>query len=861
MKTRYAWFLVFLLGLGALCAQTSGGPDAFGYTWANNDDPNGPDFNWIDITNFDTPLTLADDGYQTVSLPWSFPFYGQEYTSITICSNGYVTFGSTGDAYENAGIPATAEPNAIIAMFWDDFNPTAGGTISYAYNSGPNEFYVLYNAVEHYSTSGSVGTYTMELILSSDGQVSIQYQTMVGLLNSATIGIENTDGAVGLEILHNATPTGLDGRAIHFNYPPSADYDLRALGLISPCFAVVGEEASGTLSLKNPGANTISDYTVRLVDQDRRILGSSGGDPIEPGQLTAVSVSWTPSDMLSTRIHAEIICEEDMIPDDNSTDESDIRVQAAGTVVYGQEAISPSYHVPFSLYYRSSLTQTVYPGWALSLAGIQNSIHRIAYHSITGQAATDIPVRVWMGTPAQSDLGPGWAAINELTEVFNGLVSVPAGDGLVSIDLPVPFSYTGGNLVIMVLRTYQETTLSASNGFYTTTGDEFATRYIESDGEGIDPATMGPGTLTEFIPATLLYSHDEAGSLHLTGNVRNSLGEGLSAHVSIDGIGSVDATAEGAFDFGYLPFGNYTLSVSADHYLPRPDIAINVSAGMEPLDIVMDWNLSLAVVLTLNTDGSAAGALVTATSADTTYTQTADTYGSVLFQDMVPGDYSLDVTLASFHPVHYGPVSMVEFANQQRFITLTEWVMAPTSLAYAGGGWLSWTPGSRESRVSSRETAREIVGYQVLLDGALLGTTTETGYQLPTLDEGSEHIAGVAAEYMTGISDTVYVTFTATGTDDHSAVPRKTAWNGAFPNPFNPSTTFSFDVAAGETATVMIFDIRGRLIRNLGTYHAGGHKVVWDGRNDAGIMATSGVYITRMMSGGKAFVQKTMMLK
>lgn len=56
------------------------------------------------------------------TLAFPFQFYGQNYTNITICSNGWAAFGDQHhyDAHYNYPIPGQQCPDALIAPFWDD---------------------------------------------------------------------------------------------------------------------------------------------------------------------------------------------------------------------------------------------------------------------------------------------------------------------------------------------------------------------------------------------------------------------------------------------------------------------------------------------------------------------------------------------------------------------------------------------------------------------------------------------------------------------------------------------------------------------------------------------------------------------
>jgi hypothetical protein len=75
----------------------------------------------------------------------------------------------------------------------------------------------------------------------------------------------------------------------------------------------------------------------------------------------------------------------------------------------------------------------------------------------------------------------------------------------------------------------------------------------------------------------------------------------------------------------------------------------------------------------------------------------------------------------------------------------------------------------------------------------------------------------------------------------------------AAPNPFNPRTELRFALPEPATVSLRVYDIKGGLVRTLvaGAHHAAGeHAVAWDGRDDTGRAAASGVYVVRLDAGG-----------
>jgi hypothetical protein len=108
----------------------------------------------------------------------------------------------------------------------------------------------------------------------------------------------------------------------------------------------------------------------------------------------------------------------------------------------------------------------------------------------------------------------------------------------------------------------------------------------------------------------------------------------------------------------------------------------------------------------------------------------------------------------------------------------------------------------------------------------------------------------------------LYVTNTPTGVED-TAPPARTALAGAYPNPFNPRTRIEFDLATEQPVRLEIFDIRGARVRTLvnAVLPAARHTAVWDGRDDAGGSAASGIYFARLVAGDFRDVRKLVLLK
>ena len=195
-----------------------GEPDGFGYVWHDSNEPGGPEFDWVEISQIGTKLPLSRDGSEVVDLPFVFPFYREAKTSIQISSHGYMTFGTKGDAWSNKPIPTEDEPNDLIAVYWEDLNPPKAppdGGVFYYHDAANNRFIVEWNKVPR---SYEIGHYTFQAILYPDGRIAFQYLDMTfgAYYYSAkgTIGIENATGIDGVEVLYDTMGYMQNGLAI-----------------------------------------------------------------------------------------------------------------------------------------------------------------------------------------------------------------------------------------------------------------------------------------------------------------------------------------------------------------------------------------------------------------------------------------------------------------------------------------------------------------------------------------------------------------------------------------------------------------------------------------------------------------------
>jgi hypothetical protein len=169
--------------------------------------PGGTGFGYVSLASLGVdPLTDVGDETITNLTGFAPVLYGDEsYSEIGMVSNGYAVLGG-GDASDINFMPQTlpdaARPNNVLAPFWTDLNPEAGGLMYAAeVGDGTNNWVVLeWENVEVFST-GEPETFQIWLQEGTEAN-SFEYGTIVGDGDPAglNVGAENRTGSSGVNL-------------------------------------------------------------------------------------------------------------------------------------------------------------------------------------------------------------------------------------------------------------------------------------------------------------------------------------------------------------------------------------------------------------------------------------------------------------------------------------------------------------------------------------------------------------------------------------------------------------------------------------------------------------------------------------
>ncbi|MFZ2358940.1 MAG: S8 family serine peptidase [Anaerolineae bacterium] len=185
----------------------------FNYACVDNTQAGGPTYNWIDVTD-GTAFPLDDDASSAaITLPGTFTYFGTDYTTVRINSNGFIYFGTTTYSTAHMVLPFEGRPNTDAMAFGEDLNPALGtqGTI---YGKAVGSQYIIqYHQVQHWA-SGFPETFQIILDTTTD-TITYQYNTL-SWPDFTSVGVENATGTVGQMYSYRNSANLAAGRAVQF---------------------------------------------------------------------------------------------------------------------------------------------------------------------------------------------------------------------------------------------------------------------------------------------------------------------------------------------------------------------------------------------------------------------------------------------------------------------------------------------------------------------------------------------------------------------------------------------------------------------------------------------------------------------
>jgi len=240
--------------------------------------------------------SLDDGGWNSVPLGFTFNFFGSDFTSVNVGTNGVINFGpyasfNVGQFSFPSGFPSPSSPANTIGVLATDFYMTTSGHVTFwTEGAAPNRIFVIEYQGPGWQTDGNLRAQchlyeTLGLV-----EIHVDRATATGTFaGPKTIGLQNGAGTIGATApvvcdvngnqvgiatwnARNSTIAASASQAWRFSPPVS--YTFAWL----PAAQIAGS-TTGSTALAAPTATTpgVQSYTVTVTDN----LSGCVGTPVE----------------------------------------------------------------------------------------------------------------------------------------------------------------------------------------------------------------------------------------------------------------------------------------------------------------------------------------------------------------------------------------------------------------------------------------------------------------------------------------------------------------------------------------------------------------------------------------------------
>ncbi len=223
----------------------------------------------VAVTSF-TVGNLNDCRWDNISIPFTFQYYGNPYSTVNISSNGWVGLGNTNSTTTGLGfvLPSVTAPNNTIHGVTANLTLAAAGTLEYFTDgAAPNRTFVISYQAVPFSSGG--GNTTFQIHLKETSNIIEIHTTVCSNITLAKAqGVENAAGTVAAVVTGRNNTTNWSGTGFTNGYqfvPDVINFTWSPSGSLS--------SPTGSVVTATPTATTI--YTINAVNLSNSATGST----------------------------------------------------------------------------------------------------------------------------------------------------------------------------------------------------------------------------------------------------------------------------------------------------------------------------------------------------------------------------------------------------------------------------------------------------------------------------------------------------------------------------------------------------------------------------------------------------------
>ena len=366
------------------------------------------------------------------------------------------------------------------------------------------------------------------------------------------------------------TPVGQVPKTTIFYTEQQIVNDLSCLTITGSGTPNVNSTATYTITVKNNGTATQTNYTVKLMKEGGVQLATAAGTSIASLETASFNLSWTPTTVETTYLYGVVELAGDEIATNNQTGNLTVQVMEAGLTVVqiGQGTATNSTTgtpTPYGTFYKNFRQQYLYKADDIYAAGgAPGLITALAFNVTSVNNCSPMPnYTIKVKHTDQTQLTTTFE-IGEYTTVWNSASYLPTAGWNIHT-FTTPFFWNGASNLLIDICTDLITGDWTENASvpYTPTSYPSCLRF-QNDTQPASAATTGT-TSTNRANARLFMTISDMGSL--TGVVSSSGAPLEGASVTVVGtVFHTLSTADGSYNFPYVPIGTQQVMATKHGY-------------------------------------------------------------------------------------------------------------------------------------------------------------------------------------------------------------------------------------------------------------------------------------------------------